>query len=69
MTGAQKIGELSVKLADAALVARERGDDVDAIFFATKAAECLQLAKALGWEPGVKNAIGDELRGLMQEGA
>lgn len=51
MTGAQKIGELSVKLADAALIARERGDDVHAIFFATKAAECLQLAKLLGWKP------------------
>jgi hypothetical protein len=51
MTGAQKIGELSVKLADAALTARERGDDVHAIFFAIKAAECLQIAKALGWKP------------------
>jgi hypothetical protein len=26
--GAQEIGELSIKLADAALIARERGDDV-----------------------------------------
>ena len=52
MAGAQKIGELSVKLADAALIARERGDDVNALFFAVKAAECLQLAKALGWNPG-----------------
>lgn len=52
MTGAQKIGELSVKLADAALIARERGDDVHALFFATKAAECLKLAKLLGWKPG-----------------
>ena len=51
MTGAQKIGDLSIKLADAALVARERGDDVQALFFAVKAAECLQLAKALGWNP------------------
>lgn len=49
--GAKKVGELSVKLADAALVARERGDDVQALFFALKAAECLQLAKALGWKP------------------
>ncbi len=49
--GAEKIGDLAVKLADAALVARERGDDVHAIFFATKAAELLALAKALNWEP------------------
>lgn len=53
MTGAQKIGELAVNLADAALVARSAGDDVKAIFFATKAAECLALAKALGWDPAV----------------
>jgi hypothetical protein len=57
MTGAEKIGDLAVKLADAALVARERGDDVHAIFFATKAAECLQLAKALGWKPQEKMPI------------
>lgn len=49
-TGAQKAGELAIKLADAALLAREKGDDVHAIFFATKAAECLALAKALGWK-------------------
>lgn len=53
MTGAQKIGDLAGKLAAAALVARERGDDVQALFFALKAAECLQLAKALGWSPPV----------------
>lgn len=51
MRGA-KIGELAVKMADAALIARERGDTVHALFFATKAAECLQLAKLLGWNPG-----------------
>lgn len=51
MSGAQKIGELSLKLASAAMVARERGDDVHSLFFALKAAECLQLAKALGWSP------------------
>lgn len=56
MSGAQKIGELSVKLADAALVARERGDEVHALFFAIKAAECLQLAKLLGWKPGTTSA-------------
>lgn len=50
MTGAQKIGELAVNLADAALVARSAGDDVKALFFATKAAECLALAKALGYK-------------------
>lgn len=49
--GAQKIGELSVKLAGAALVAREKGDEVEALFFAIKAAETLALAKALGWVP------------------
>jgi len=48
---AKQIGELSVKLADAALIAREKGDDVHAIFFAIKAAETLALAKALGWKP------------------
>jgi hypothetical protein len=53
MTGAQKIGELSIKLADAALIAREKGDDVHALFFACKAAECLALAKSLGWCPPV----------------
>jgi hypothetical protein len=51
MSGAASIGALSVKLADAALVAREKGDDVNAIFFAIKAAETLALAKALGWKP------------------
>lgn len=51
--GADKIGELSVKLAEAALIATERGDKVQAIFFATKAAETLKLAKLLGW-PGPK---------------
>jgi len=46
----EKIGDLSLKLADAALIARERGDDVQALFFALKAAELLALAKALGWK-------------------
>lgn len=50
LTGAAKIGDLSLKLADAALIARERGDVVQALFFATKAAETLQLAKLLGWK-------------------
>ncbi len=50
-TIAAKIGELSVKLAESALVAREKGDDVHALFFAVKAAETLALAKALGWKP------------------
>lgn len=48
---AASIGELSVKLADAALIAREKGDEVHALFFAIKAAETLALAKALGWKP------------------
>ncbi|MCA1831254.1 MAG: hypothetical protein LC750_00640 [Actinobacteria bacterium] len=47
--GAKKIFDLSVKLGDAALIARERGDDVQALFFALKAAETLQLAKLLGY--------------------
>lgn len=51
MSDAAKIGELSIKLADAALVAREKDDEVHAIFFAIKAAETLALAKALGWKP------------------
>ena len=51
MTGAEKIGALAVDLADAAAKAKAKGDDVHAIFFATKAAECLVLAKALGWKP------------------
>lgn len=51
MSGAEKIGTLSVKLAGAALLARERGDEVHAAFFAIKAAETLALAKALGWTP------------------
>jgi hypothetical protein len=51
MSGAETIGEMSVKLANAALKAREKGDDVNAIFFAIKAAETLALAKALGWKP------------------
>jgi hypothetical protein len=38
---------VSIKLADAAIMARAKGDDVHALFFATKAAECLQLAKLL----------------------
>jgi hypothetical protein len=48
-TQAEKIGELAVKLADAALIAHCRGDDVKSIFFAIKAVECLALAKSLGW--------------------
>ena len=51
MNGAQKVGELSIKLGEAALIARDKGDDVRAAFFAIKAAECLALAKALGWKP------------------
>ena len=51
MSSASQIGKLSVKLANAALVAREKGDAVHAIFFAVKAAETLALAKALGWKP------------------
>ena len=46
----EKIGQLSIDLAGAALVAREKGDEVHAIFFAIKAAETLDLAKALGWD-------------------
>ena len=49
MTGAEKIGKLAVDLADAAMAAKAKGDDVHAVFFAVKALECLTLAKALGW--------------------
>jgi len=51
MTTTTEFSDLAVKLSDAALKARDHGDDVHAIFFATKAAECLQLARALGWKP------------------
>jgi hypothetical protein len=60
---AAKIGELSIKLADAALIAREKGDDVHAIFFAIKAAETLALAKALGWKPDASEVIPHVLGG------
>jgi hypothetical protein len=50
MTGAEEIGKLAVDLADAAVKAKAKGDDVHALFFAIKAAECLTLAKALGWK-------------------
>lgn len=59
MSGAAQIGELSIKFADAALIAREKGDDVNAIFFAIKAAETLALAKALGWKPDI-SALTDD---------
>ena len=49
------IEELAIKLADAAALAHERGDATYAIFFALKAAECLQLVRLLqkieGGEP------------------
>ena len=61
--GANKIGELSVKLADAALIAREKGDDVQALFFAVKAAETLALAKALGWKPDTSEVTSNERGG------
>jgi hypothetical protein len=62
MIGAQKIGDLSIKLANASLIARECGDDVQALFLAIKAAECLQLAKALGWSPSALPASDVEER-------
>lgn len=60
---AAKIGELSVKLADAALVARKKGDEVNALFFALKAAETLALAKALGWKPDPPITLSGEIAG------
>jgi hypothetical protein len=48
---AQQIGELSVQLTAVAYIARANGDHMHALFFAIKAAECLQLAKLLGWTP------------------
>ena len=52
------LGRFSVKLADAALNARERGDDVHAAFFAIKAAETLTLAKHLGFKPVISDETG-----------
>jgi hypothetical protein len=49
MTGAEKIGTLAVDLANAAAKAKANGDDVHALFFSIKAAECVALAKSLGW--------------------
>ena len=46
------LGRFAVDLAGAALKARERQDDVHALFFALKAAEVLKLAKHLGYQPG-----------------
>jgi hypothetical protein len=48
------------KLAEASLVAQGRGDDVQAIFFATKGAEVLSLAKALGFDARRALASEDE---------
>ena len=45
------LGRFAGELADAALVARDRGDDVHALFFAIKAAEVLNLARHLGFQP------------------
>jgi hypothetical protein len=46
-TKAQKIGELAIAFADAAITAREDGDQVRALFFVIKAGECLRLARLL----------------------
>lgn len=43
------LGRFAGQLAEAAMVARERGDEVNALFFAIKASETLQLAKHLGF--------------------
>ena len=43
------------KLADAALTARSRGDEVHAVFFAIKAGEILSLAKTLGFDPPLED--------------
>ena len=58
---AAKIGELSIKLADAALIAREKGDDVNAIFFAIKAAETLALAHRLTEEGDLHTSVWSHL--------
>jgi hypothetical protein len=44
------LGRFSIELADAALVARERGNDVEVLFFAVKAVEILKLAQYLGYQ-------------------
>lgn len=51
------LGRFAIDLADAALKARERNDDVHALFFAVKAAEVLKLARVI--------AMGD-LSGLIR---
>lgn len=51
---ADYLGRFAGKMAEAAMIARERNDDVHALFFARKAAEVLQLARALGFEPSAK---------------
>lgn len=49
-TGADNMAIFAGKLAEAAMLATERGDKVNAAFFAIKAAETLSLAKALGFD-------------------
>lgn len=54
------LGRFSIELAGAALAAREKGDQVHALFFAQKAAETLALAKALGFPPSPTGKEGGE---------
>ena len=59
MTTTTEFSDLAVKLSDAAQMALQRGDDVLGVFFAIKAAECLQLARALGWKPAIDKSMSD----------
>lgn len=51
MSTALKMGQISIKLANAALIALERGDETNATLLARRAADALAVAKALGWQP------------------
>lgn len=67
MTTAAEIGALSGKLAEAAVIASDRGDEVHALFFAIKAAETLTLAKALGWRPEDQREARPQTVGGMED--
>ena len=62
MRAGNLIAGKAVKLAGAAIEARDRGDMEQALFLARKASEALTLAKALGYEPAFRTrAVGAEV--------
>lgn len=69
LRAADKLAILAGKLAEAATTARGRGDDVNALFFAIKAAEVLSLAKSLGFKPDVRAALSPAHGRADREGA